>query len=81
MFGLDTILFTGRVKITSNPRYELKEGDETTLVIKDVTKQDEGTFTCRVMVKDEVTLAHEVKVTEPFTVKPVSDILQAMNNK
>ena len=30
-------------------------------------------FTCRIMVKDEVILSHEVNVVDAFTVQPVFD--------
>ena len=91
--GEDKMLFTGRVRIEREERFSLKQGEETTLVVEPVRKEDAGRypdfstnikmigkiivfkirFTCRIMVKDEVILSHEVNVVDAFTVQPVFD--------
>ena len=66
-----TMLFTGNVKLARTDRFSLKEGDESTLVIDGVTAEDAGVFVCRIMVRDEVNLAHVLNVVEAFNVLPV----------
>lgn len=72
-FGSSVMLFTGAVRTTRDPRFSLAgpAGDGTTLVVDPVTRSDQGRFTCRIMVKDEVNLSHEVTVVEAFAVNPV----------
>ena len=66
-----TMLFTDNVKLARTDRFSLKEGDESTLVIDGVTAEDAGVFVCRIMVRDEVNLAHVLNVVEAFNVLPV----------
>ncbi len=65
------MLFTGSVRTARDERFSLKTGEETTLVVDPVTKADEGRFTCRIMVTDEINLSHQVHVVDAFGVKPV----------
>ena len=65
-----TMLFTGRVKIVRDARFSL---EDTTLVIAGVAPADAGAFVCRIMLRDEVNLAHTLSVVEAFNVKPVSE--------
>lgn len=67
-------IFAGDVKITRSDRFSLrKSGDEATLIIENVELEDEGSFTCRIMLKDEINLTHQVNVIQAFNVRPVSN--------
>lgn len=67
----EAVLFTGAVRTTRDPRYSLKSGDESTLVIDPVSEADNGKFACRIMLEEELQLVHEIVVSAAFVVRPV----------
>ena len=69
------IIFTGNVQTFEEPRYSLDEDDGTTFVIRDVSPRDGCTYTCRIMLRDEVHVEHRITVLDNFLVKPVSDVV------
>ena len=51
-------------------------GDNTTLVITDAQPRDAGGYTCRLMVRDEISITHRLIVnTLSFEITPVRFLL------
>ena len=67
-----SVLFTGNIRITKEARFELKPGEETTLLISPIQPDDGGQYVCRIMLKEEINLTHHVNVINSFDVQPVS---------
>ena len=55
-------------------------GDNTTLVITDAQPRDAGGYTCRLMVRDEISITHRLIVnTLSFEITPVRFLLYDIN--
>ena len=55
-------------------------GDNTTLVITDAQPRDAGGYTCRLMVRDEISITHRLIVnTLSFEITPVRFLLYNIN--
>ncbi len=71
----DRILFTGSVSISGDPRLMLDESDSASLLLRDVAPEDEGPYTCSIMVRsgEEVDITHTITVSTDvgFSVQPV----------
>ena len=50
--------------------------DGSSLVIKDLKESDSGTYDCRIMVEQQVTVSHTLTVTRQFSIQ--SDPTEAM---
>ncbi len=77
LFGDRTVLFTGGVAVSRNHRFSLGVDEDvgSTLIVDPVEKEDQGRFTCKIMVEEEINLSHVVHVVDAFAVKPVrSDV-------
>ena len=68
------LLFTDRVRVTSDARFSLDEGDAVSLLVRGVGPEDAGTYTCSIMVRsgEALEITHAVEVGEAaFSVRPV----------
>ena len=68
------LLFTDRVRVSSDPRYSLDEGDAVSLLVRGVGPEDAGTYTCSIMVRsgEALEITHALEVGEAaFSVRPV----------
>lgn len=72
----DKVLFTGHVSVTSDPRFTLDSSDAASLLLRDVVPEDDGLYTCSIMVRsgEALEITHKVQVTDAqFSVSPVRD--------
>ncbi len=72
MRGDNDVLFTGGVRGPKTPaRFRI---EASALILDGATlDDDDGRFTCRLMVRGEIVLTHTLSVTQAFDVKPIED--------
>ena len=74
----DKMLFTGGIRNVEDERFELTGDDSSNMMIRDLEEADSGSYDCRIMVEEPVSVTHSLTVTRHFSIQ--ADPVQAMVN-
>jgi len=75
------MLFTGTIRLSEDSRFSLTDKN-TSLVLRNAGIDDSGTYACRIMMKESLTVAHNLTVADSLTIKsiPVEGVLSVPLN-